>query len=1367
MDRELPSSVGPYLCLELLGRGGMGLVYRAQHLETGEVVALKTLRLPRQKLFASLRREIHALGRVRHPGIVRPRDHGVERGIPWYAMDLIEGRSLKRFREELHGPPQTGSAGTVTCSAGPQPGAGAGPWWTRSLAGSGPAPPERRSEPEAPGGPGAGSSTPAESVRRGQAGGPIRLGSEGLLQVLTLVRRLCSTLAYLHGEGLVHRDLKPDNILIRDGRQETGDGRGTRPPGLQGSLPTADPWPVLVDFGLLSRWPLAELGPLEASAPALEEPLSRERLDLDVAVSGTAQYMAPEQIRGELVDARADLYGLGCVLYELLTGSPPFVRLTIRELFEAQLSEAPQPPSHLAEGITAELDDLVLRLLEKEPRRRLGHADAVAAALARLGAGDGSKEPVPAPRPYLYRPGFAGRGPELDRLEAYRRRLLQGRGAVVFVGGESGIGKTRLVLELGRRAAQERALVLGGECVEAGGGPLEALRRPLRAVAERCREQGPQETHRVLGGRAALLVPYERALAELPGLEAEPAREELPAEVAHRLLLRSLTGTFAAAAESRPLVLVLDDLHWADELTLDFVERLLGERTLERTPLLLVGTYRTEECGGRLRALIESAGGASLRLERLGPEAAETLVGEMLGLLRPPAELARALARHSEGNPLFLAESVRALVEQGRLHRDEEGQWRSVPVAEKGGAEQVEQTLELPRRLRGLVGRRLAGLPAEAAALAEAAAVVGREAELNLLAEMCALEGERLYAALDELERRHVLEEIEPGVLRFTHDRIREAAYNALDAPRRREAHRAAAEAIERLETAGRERYFGVLARHWEEVGETERAAVCYLKAAEFEQQRSSFDEALRLASAARRLGAGPGASLALANAERSLSRFDVALAEAQKVVRAEDASAEHKALARVIVIMLQDHRGARAECLDAIEEQLRHAPPELPSFRLEALNWKGLYLWRLGRLDEALEVLFTVRDELRRLVRAGEVRRDLALLAQCLSYVGLVRRLQGRYQEMLDAQLEALELRRRCGSRYSIANGLNNLGVAHMTRGELDQALEAYHEALAIRREIGDRSGIADVLVNIGIVHEYRSRYSRALRTYDDALPIFRDLGHRHGLGSTLLNRGKALRLQGDHQAALQSLEEGLQVVRDCGERRLSVEFLIEIALVFEVRGELDRALQLNKEALAEAQELDLRVPCILLLGNLAEIHRKQGRSALAAGLNEQALTLARELGNRRELAAALYGSAVLHHTQGAYQAAQAELQEAIEVQQQLESPLDLALSLRALAVLHHSRGELEAAAEAAGTSAAILQDLRIENALPGALLELGRVRVGQGRPELAEDLYTRALGLARRHRTPWEEAGPLREVPATSGRPAGGGAAGRRRRA
>jgi tetratricopeptide (TPR) repeat protein len=723
----------------------MGVVYEARHRETGQRVALKTVSLGAPWGVETLRREIRALAQLRHPGIVRIFDEGLDGGRPWYAMELLRGVTLRR---ELDGSDPSHWDGN-------EPVAGETAQWD--------------GDTELP--------TPASAT-------PIRRPGGALGPRLALIRRLCAPLAFLHGEGLVHRDLKPENILIVDGER-----------------------PVIIDFGLAAQFAAGRLtlGLQQAS----------------LGPEGTLDYIAPEVLSGEVVDARADLYALGCILYEIVSGARPF-RGTAEEVMRGHLDGAPAPLDELVPELAPELVQLIHRLMQKRPRDRLGYAEDVARIL-----GAAEPEPLAPPaRPYLYRPRLAGRESVLAQLLGALGGLAEGRGACVVVAGESGVGKTRLLSELIREALARRFHVLVGECPPHPA-PLEALRRPLSSLADRLRLLPEEKVERIVGAHGQVIADFAPELATLPGQSRHRPPPRLPPSEAEERFLRALVEIFTGLAAERAVLLLLDDMHAADELTISFLRRLLAQ--VAGRPLLVVATHRSDEESVELRRLADDPRVVRMHLGRLGEPAIESMVGDMLALPTPPQLLSRTLAQQSEGNPFFVTEYLRLAVTEGLISRESSGAWRLPERAD----------LPLPGSLRELIGRRLDGLGADARALADAVAVFGREAEAPLLSAMTLLDQDRCERARSELLRRQIFEETQPGRLRFQHAKLAEVAYSSLDEERRRELHRRAAAAIEAHSAVANDPHhqLGVwaaaLAVHHQRSGQLLAAARSYRLAAE------------------------------------------------------------------------------------------------------------------------------------------------------------------------------------------------------------------------------------------------------------------------------------------------------------------------------------------------------------------------------------------------------------------------------------------------------------------------------------------------------------------------------------------------------
>jgi serine/threonine protein kinase/predicted ATPase len=1095
----LPRGVGPYRILGTLGEGGMGVVLRGQHMETGEIVAVKTLRLPHESLLSNFRREILALARLRHPGIVRILGEGTQDGLPWYAMEILEGvtlRSQAPLATHLLRIARNTSGGMDEARAPRSSGEQGG------VHDRGPAP--RRD----------------------------------VLDVLTLVRRLCAPLAFLHGEGIVHRDLKPENILLVES------GR-----------------PVLVDFGVASFFSGSS---------------GRDALDSLGVTGGTIAYMAPEQIRGEQVDARADIYSLGCILYELLAGRPPFVGPSSADYVRAHAEQRPAPPSQHAPGLPAALDALVLRMLAKRPRDRIGHATDVAAALARLGAREDVVPDGPRPRGYLYQPALAGRAAAISRLDRHRANLAT-TGGFVLVEGESGVGKTRLVIEAARNAASGGVRVLAGECLALDGAsaaaPLHPFRQPLLALADRCRERGVDETERMLGNRGAILARFEPAIANLPGQSSYPAPVDLPPDAARLRLFECLAATLDAFAESSRVALFLDDLQWADELTIGFLEYLFGDGRTRRARVLVVATCRSEESHRLPNSLLDSPSVDRIRLDRLDENAVASIVGDMLALAAPPAVFSRFLYRYSEGNPFFVAEYLRAAVESGLLWRDPESGWH---VGEPGGqaSEEDYERLDLPRSLRALVERRLDELSSDVARTLATLAVIGREADRVLLRRVSTLGDVELLEAIGDLLRRHVVEETREGGLRFSHDKLREVAYDRLDEPTRRGLHRATAVGIDALPDSERSVRLAQLGHHWERAGEPVRARACYLAAARRARAACALGEAERLYRAYLTLATEPTRESVDARIElghdvlhdqgrerEALEEFQIALDDATWI---GDRTAEGTALARL-----------------------------------------GMIYATIGETDVASDLF---ERSLQIAIGAGNRNLERSALGQIASNLYN----HGNIVEARATFESVLTICREDGNREAEGATLGNLANIDSVQGAVDEALARYNESLAIARELGDRRGEAVRLANLANLYFFNvGDLGQARTLYLQALAIASDIGYRHSEGLILVNLADVDYLRGQLLEARATCERALGIAREIGNRRVESMALTSLANVVANEGDLASARALLEQSLAIHFSTG-NVPLhAFARRSLAALERREGNLSEAERLIREAMNI------------------------------------------------------------------------------------------------------------------------------------------------------------
>jgi len=742
-----------------------------------------------------------------------------------------------------------------------------------------------------------------------------------LEQALAIAQQVCRGLEFAHGKGVVHRDLKPGNIWLTEAA-----------PASHPSLPTSLPQGERGDGGLVGS--VAKIGDF-----GLAVAIDRTRLTQAGMMVGTVSYMPPEQATGGEVTPRSDLYSLGAVLYELVTGRPPFVGDEAVAIIGQHLNTPPVAPSWHRPDCPPGLETLILRLLEKDPSKRPESAAEVRAALGIVAAagamnraptedrrdvGAGFKPAYPgaatdaqtARDNPLYRRAFVGREGELRQLQAAFDAALSGKGALAMVVGEPGIGKTAVCEQLATYVALRGGKALVGHCYEEG-----SLSLPYLPFVEAMRSyvlaREPEGLKLDLGsgaGEVARIVSEVRDRVRVAPAETGDAEEQ------RWRLLQAVAGFLANASQVQPLLIILEDLHDADRGTLDLLVHL--SRGLDGVRLLLVGTYRDVEVdrGHPLsNALAELRRGQNfLRVPLRGLTAEE--VQRMMASVSQreiPWPIAELVHRQTEGNPLFVQEMLRYLVEEG-LVAERGGSLRRVGDDSLAG--------RIPEGLRDVIGKRLSRLADSTNQVLSVAAVIGREFRLDVLQRVAGLPEEEVEAALEQAAGVAVVEQRQAmGTLgfRFTHAFFRQTLYEEIFVPRRIRLHQNVARALVTVYGRRADEHAAELAEHFAQTTDREdlEQALHYSRVAAeramsvfaYAEAERHLNQALKIQEVLDPDDAGTRCDLLLALGEAILPGEDPRRAETR-------AAAEAFALAEV----LQDSdRAARAATL-ALEALLR-----------------------------------------------------------------------------------------------------------------------------------------------------------------------------------------------------------------------------------------------------------------------------------------------------------------------------------------------------------------------------------------------------------------------------------------------------------
>src|SRR6266581_4188723 len=788
-----------------------------------------------------------------------------------------------------------------------------------------------------------------------------------------ILRQVVQGLAHAHDRGIIHRDLKPANIwMTEDGTAKLG------------------------DFGL---------------AVALD----RSRLTMEGMMVGTVAYMPPEQALGRQPDARSDLYSLGCVTYEMVTGRAPFLGDDPVAIISQHINTAPVAPSWHNPEVPRALESLILRCLAKDPNERPESAGAIPEAVRAIVDASSTTAPVAAesdvnPLDRLAGGIFVGREKEMDELRAGLEDSLSGRGRLLMLVGEPGIGKTRTSEEFATYARLRNVQVLWGRCYEGEGAP--AYWPWVQIIRSYVHDKEPKELMSEMGPGAADIAQVVSEVKErLPGLPAPPALE--PDQARFRLF-DSITTFLKNASRGGPLVVVLDDLHWADKPTLLLLQFLAKE--LRGTRLMVLGTYRDVELR-RQHPLAQTLGDLNrenlshrVLLRGLTENDVRRFV-EVTAGTSPPNALVAAVYKETEGNPFFVNEIVRLLVADGRLeHAESVREW----------------SVTIPQSVREVVGRRLDHLSEECNRVLTIGSVIGREFGLRLLEKVSDVKGDRLLEAMEEAMGARVIAELPRSIDQywFSHALIRETLYEELSTTRRVRLHRQIGEALEELDVEG---HLPQLAYHFCEAasaGDVQKAVDYAKRAGDRSIAINAWEDAITNYERATQ-------ALELDQVMDDTVRFDVLFGLA---------SALHGA-------------GEPARAKDTFHRAVELARRLGDAERLGRSAYGFSLGLETGQLDqESIDVLTEALDAL------GEV--DSGTRARLLTRLASKLQFAGDPERTLEVGQEAVEVARRAGDLVALGEAMNSNFQGRGGFSSTEERLATSDEVLRIAEATGSVEG-------------------------------------------------------------------------------------------------------------------------------------------------------------------------------------------------------------------------------------------------------------------------------------------------------------------
>lgn len=584
----------------------------------------------------------------------------------------------------------------------------------------------------------------------------IESGPLALNEALGIAIQVAEGLREAHEKGVIHRDIKSANIMMN--------ARGQA---------------KIMDFGL------ARFG-------------GRTRVTKEAAIMGTVDYMSPEQAGGHsVIDHRTDIWSLGVVLYEMLTCRLPFIATYDAAVIHRILYEAPDRLDDSESEIPSSLELTIQKMLQKDPAARYQDMSALIGDLESVqsrpalpptimlteGSEVLTEELEPAPLPPLLagieRSGFVGRHEELAQLWNRWGQACKGQHQLFFLAGEPGIGKSRLVAEFAGSAHAGGATVLLGGVEEGTGFPYQPFVEALRHYVSVCPASVLAEQTSTFGAELTRVIPeLNQRLPNLPVLPPPQGDSE------RYRLFDAFAGLLVRACSSQPIILILEDLHWAEKETLLLLKHIV--RSTAQSPLFIVATYRdtemsrTHPLNRTLSDLHRGRRFQKISLTGLDEKEVGDMIDAWVGRDAPP-DVIRGVYEQTGGNPFFVEEILLYLIDTGAIYEKDGRCLADVPVDQMGIPEEVKQTIRM----------RLARLSDECDSMLTIAAVIGREFGLDALARASNLSEDRLLELLEEASAARMIKVVPHFVGRYTfcHVLIHETLYEDLTTTRRVRLH--------------------------------------------------------------------------------------------------------------------------------------------------------------------------------------------------------------------------------------------------------------------------------------------------------------------------------------------------------------------------------------------------------------------------------------------------------------------------------------------------------------------------------------------------------------------------------------------------
>jgi serine/threonine protein kinase/tetratricopeptide (TPR) repeat protein len=1006
-------------------------------------------------------------------------------------------------------------------------------------------------------------------------------------KIYSLIVQLCRVLEYIHSKSLIHYDIKPSNILIAENREQ---GAEESEPYVPDSMPCVK----LMDFGLAGE----------------------HQIKGGSLIKGTFPYIAPEVIKVLSVDHRADLYSLGVVLYEIFTrssfqdGKESFV--TLLKHRDIRASEL---PSKIVADIPEALEYMILKLLAPEPATRYNHANEIIREINKIGTLKFTFETEKTLEGYLLSSRFVGRDKEMSLLQTLYEQAQRGEGKFVLVTGDAGIGKTRLLKEFKIFTQLQRSHCFTGHAYSDKTqvlGPFYDIFSELINYVE----DGPNLSHELKLSLAVLYTMFpdltnghlKRHVPRLASLA--PGAEKLRNFEALSEFIRYCTTHLGE------LVVLLEDLHWADDLSIEFIEYL--SRNLADTNVFICGTSREEELRENMifkKIITHLTKQGFLTQIKLRPLKYRSLHSFLDSTITPGSnslELVQYLMRKTGGNPYFVEEIMRTVLKK-----------KKVSIGEHFVIKDL-QKIAIPETIEEVVLKRVEDLDEICQEITKYAAVLLKGFNYDIMKRLIGLDDTDLSSALWELKRRQILIE-EGNEYRFYHATLREALHKKLGYREKRQMNYRVGKTIESINRRKLGSVVEDLAYYFINARDRKKGIFYGLRAAKKCRARYANEHAVKFYKGVLNL---------LGEKETEL-RFDVLekLGRVEIIAGHYDDMIKHSRIAlgfktgsifkKIRIYFAMNSIYASKGYYKKVLQLYQKAEKLVKEMKLSGLksllqmNVKAricmTYL-SLGSYKRACKFDFNTVHFPKRILK-----QKFAISMQANTYhiLGDFENHKGQYgradyDKVIFYYKEAIKLYKKGKIESLIGPVLNNLGILYMNSYDSQNALVYFHKSLKMSEKIGDQYSVSICLINLSIIFKRSGFYSKALGCSRKAFSHAKKIENPSVMAFALSEMSNCFLQLGNYKEAKQYIDKVLNIFRTSGLREEKIYAQRELGEIYQSMGDYSKALRFYRKALKNFKRIEYQRGIAHVLINIGSVLMEMGSLSQAKRYSENAMKVA-----------------------------------------------------------------------------------------------------------------------------------------------------------